>query len=124
MRISDWSSDVCSSDLVGTRHRDVVDRLLAEMEEVAQHLALDGREVADDAAAPALAPLLFGLVDRLLDLFAQARLAIAAEQQCLDTGQQAGSTVLFRSVRRSLVVGHDGVTVLALILVVIWIGDA
>src|SRR3546814_10765544 len=80
MRISDWSSDVCSSDLVGTRHRDVVDRLLAEMEEVAQHLALDGREVADDAAAPALAPLLFGLVDRLLDLFAQARLAIAAER--------------------------------------------
>src|SRR3546814_2361656 len=106
LRISDWSSDVCSSDLV------------------AQHLALDGREVADDAAAPALAPLLFGLVDRLLDLFAQARLAIAAEQQGLDTGQQAGSTVLFRSVRRSLVVGHDGVTVLALILVVIWIGDA
>src|SRR3546814_16772030 len=97
MRISDWSSDVCSSDLkhrehvldvdhpdhlveifaidrqaavsrlgekgddirearafinrddVGTRHRDVVDRLLAEMEEVAQHLALYGREVADEA---------------------------------------------------------------------------
>src|SRR3546814_1453345 len=113
--MSDWSSDVCSSDLdsrearafsnrddVGTRHRDVVDRLLAEMEEVAQHLALDGREVADDAAAPALAPLLFGLVDRLLDLFAQARRAIAAEQQGLDTGQQAGTPVLFRSDRKSV----------------------
>src|SRR3546814_19208498 len=94
------------------------------MEEVAQHLALDGREVADDAAAPALAPLLFGLVDRLLDLLAQARLAIAAEQQVLDTGQQAGPTVLFRSVRRSLVAGRDYVTVIALILFVLWIFDA
>src|SRR3546814_17109376 len=64
MRISDWSSDVCSSDL----------------------------------------------------------------QQGFEAGQQAGSTVLFRSVRRSLVVGHDGasilVGVLTLVLIVIWIGDA
>src|SRR3546814_4337803 len=126
MRISDWSSDVCSSDLrehfldvdhpdhlvemfaidrqsagprcgnevddilegrafvdgddVGARHRDVVDRLLAEMEKVAQHLAFDGRQVADDAAAAALGALLLGLVDRLLDLFAQAWLAISAKQ--------------------------------------------
>src|SRR3546814_8214106 len=79
-------------DDVGARHRDVVDRLLAEMEKVAQHLAFDGRQVADDAAAAALGALLLGLVDRLLDLFAQAWLAISAKQQGFEAGQQAGST--------------------------------
>src|SRR3546814_14588785 len=89
------------------------------MEKVAQHLAFDGRQVADDAAAAALGALLLGLVDRLLDLFAQAWLAISAKQQGFEAGQQAGSTVLFRSVRRSLVVGHDGASILVGVLTLV-----
>src|SRR3546814_9407885 len=117
MRISDWSSDVCSSDLkrrafgngddVGARHRDIVDGLLAEMEEIAQHLALDLRQVADDIAAAPVLALFLGLVDDLFDLFAQRRFLVAPEQQVSQSGPHPGpATVPFRSVRRSLVVGH------------------
>ena len=60
-------------------HRDIVDRLFAEMEEVAQHLALDLRQVADDIAAAPLLPLFLGLVEDLFDLFAKRRFLVAAE---------------------------------------------
>ena len=93
-------------DDLAARHRHIIDRLLAEVEQVAQHLALDGRQVADDAAAAALRALFLGLVDDLFDLLAQRRFAVPAEQQRPYSGPQAGSTVLFRSGRRPLLVGH------------------
>jgi len=69
------------------------------MKEVAEHLALDRGQVADDVAAAAVLALFLGLVDDLFDLFAQRRFLVAAEQQVLEPGQQPGSaTVLFRSV--------------------------
>src|SRR3546814_15603337 len=93
MRISDWSSDVCSSDLkrrafgngddVGARHRDIVDGLLAEMEEIAQHLALDLRQVADDIAAAPVLALFLGLVDDLFDLFRSEERRLGKE--CVST---------------------------------------
>ena len=89
-----------NGDDLAARHRDIVDGLLAEVEQVAHHLAFDEREVADDAAAAALVALFLGLVDDVFDLFAQRRFLVAAEQQCLQSGQQSGpTTVFFRSVR-------------------------
>ena len=85
-------------DDVGARHGDVVDRLLAEMEQVAQHLALDRRHIADDITTAPVVPLFLGLVDHLFDLLTQRRFLVAAEQQCPKPGPQAGPTVLFRSV--------------------------
>src|SRR5690606_626138 len=57
-------------DDVGPRDGDVVDRLFAEMKEVTEHLALDRRKVADNAAAAALGPFFLGLVDDVFDLLA------------------------------------------------------
>ena len=54
---------------------DVGDRALAEMEQVAEHLPLDRREVADDRR------LAFVAFDRVLYLLAERRFAVVAEQQ-------------------------------------------
>ena len=60
---------------VAARHGDVAGILLAEMEDVEQHLPLDMAEVAD-AGDLALAAL-----DRLLDLVAERRFAVVAEDE-------------------------------------------
>src|SRR3546814_78014 len=88
MRISDWSSDVCSSDLigkasrvvkgddVGSRHSDVDHPSFAEMQQVLQHLTLDEAQVA--LAAAVLVMLLY----RFLDLVAKRDFVIVSKQQC------------------------------------------
>ena len=68
-------------DNVASGHADFAGRLLAEMEQVAQHLALDGAEVAWDGP---LAVGLFGLIDRFLDFRAECRLRFVAEDQVLN----------------------------------------
>src|SRR3546814_17615028 len=50
MRISDWSSDVCSSDLCGTERHPPLSRIIAPEKRVA---ALDGILVAEVGPAPA-----------------------------------------------------------------------
>ena len=57
-------------DDVAAGDADVAGGLLAEMQQVAQHLPLGGREVAGDR------PRILGLVDRVLDLVAQRRLGL------------------------------------------------
>src|SRR3546814_12359054 len=46
MRISDWSSDVCSSDLVGLRQFGGTDRLAHDLEAAHQQIELAGRRGA------------------------------------------------------------------------------
>src|SRR3546814_5593987 len=48
MRISDWSSDVCSSDLHAARHDAAAERLETEQAQVAERL----RRVETEAAGP------------------------------------------------------------------------
>ena len=55
-------------DDVAASHADVAGGLVAEMQQVAEHLPLGGREVAGDG------PRILGLLDRFLDLLAQRRL--------------------------------------------------
>ena len=71
-------------DNVASGHADFAGRLLAEMEQVAQHLALDRAEVAGDGLAVGL----FGLIDRFLDFRAEGRLRFVAEDQVLDAPPQ------------------------------------
>src|SRR3546814_10860176 len=43
MRISDWSSDVCSSDLFTQAHKDKVEGWIAKCADEGAELAIDGR---------------------------------------------------------------------------------
>ena len=58
------------------------------MEQVAQHLPLGRGEVAGDR------PRLLGLLDRFLDLVAQRRLAIVAEEQVAHAAPEARAAVI------------------------------
>ena len=72
---------------VAASHANVAGGLLAEVEEVAQHLTFGGGEIAGRSARGALA--LLCLVDRFLDLLAQGRFAILAEDQLTHPSPQA-----------------------------------
>ena len=61
---------------------------VAEVEQVAQHDPLLRAQVAGLGFA------VFGLVDRILDLVAQRRLALAAEDQSAHAAPQARATVV------------------------------
>ena len=72
-------------DDVGARHADIARILLAEMEEVADHLAFQRRQVALGVGRGiALVP-----VDRLLQLVAQRILGFAAEDRALQPAPDA-----------------------------------
>ena len=79
---------------VAARHGEVAHRLLAEMQDVEQHLPLDLGEIA---AAQMLA---FTALDRFLDLIAQRRLAAAAEDEAL---QASPETAPFLALARTVV---------------------
>src|SRR3546814_15079750 len=70
MRISDWSSDVCSSDLIAGV-------AFTEVEQVAHHLAFERREIALGVGAG----LAFMLVDHLLEPGSKRLVGLVAEQE-------------------------------------------
>src|SRR3546814_6653739 len=95
MRISDWSSDVCSSDL--RDHRSEVGRqvVVGDLGEVLRELAVELRR---RLFAEALAQIAQGLRRRHQD-----QSVIAAVEGCrVDVvGEQVGEAALFLTVRRS-----------------------
>src|SRR5437868_11814330 len=70
-------------DDVAPRDRDLACRLVAEMQQVAQHLAFGRREVPGNRAR------LLSLLDCFLDLTAERRLAVLAEDQVTHAAPQA-----------------------------------
>ena len=75
-------------DDVGAGDGDVGDIALAEMEQVAKHLALDRGEIAHRRALALMA------FDRFLYLLAQGLLAVAAEQEGPQAAPEAGLLML------------------------------
>ncbi len=75
-------------DDVAAGHANIAGGALAEVQQVAQHLPLGRAEVAGDG------PRILGLVDRFLDLVAQRRLAVVAEDQGAHAAPQARATLV------------------------------
>ena len=100
-RLREGRHQIGERDILGhrddfaARHADVADRALAEVEEVAQHGALDRREIAGGRR------LALALLDHLLDLVAERRLALVAEQQPAQTAPQAAAMLA------TSILGHE-----------------
>jgi hypothetical protein len=77
---------------VAARHRHVAGILLAEMQDVEQHLPLDMAEIADRRR------LALAILDRLLDLVAQCRFAVIAEDQGPDPAPECAALLRARTV--------------------------
>src|SRR3546814_3819472 len=109
MRISDWSSDVCSSDLILARridqraHQVQQQRLSARRAEAIDQLA--GLQHVDERMAKVLVVSQRRLGERLLDLAESAALEEGAARQAqgtrlvfgLDRGNQGGGVKIGRA---------------------------
>jgi hypothetical protein len=90
-------------DDLAPRHGHVVGIVFGEMQEVAQHLPLDGRQVALAGGPFGLAAFLV-LVDHFLELFAQGAFAIVGVEEFADREPEPAVTVRFS--RLGFGVGH------------------
>src|SRR3546814_10587217 len=98
MRISDWSSDVCSSDLEAAR-RDLTDPLISPTDDVAIGALMRAR-FGDEVAERMVDPLVGGINAGDTD-----QLSLAATAPQLDAAARSGATSLLEacSDRKSVV---------------------
>ena len=96
-------------DDVRPRHADIAGIALPEVEQVAQHLALDGRKVADRAPAA----LVLMLVDRILDAVPQRFFVVVTEQQGADAAPYSATFVAVSIAVATGALGHVRCSVLA-----------
>src|SRR3546814_39866 len=111
MRISDWSSDVCSSDLTGTR---VTERLLSHAKGGIGDVRLIQPAAEAETRGRQQSAVLSGAV--LAGHLAQQRLIqkFALQQPCIETRQRAGIAMAVgcrlrhASPFRFVTTAHDG----------------
>ena len=91
------------------RHGNVIRVVLAEMEEIAQHLPLDRAEIAfrlllGRILVHVLVMAVFVFVDSLFELRAQRAPALSGSEYAFESGHQ--SAVTFRVSRGGVRIGH------------------
>ena len=81
-------------DDLAARHRDIVGVVLGKMQQVAQHLAFNQRQVARAAVfGRILAVLVLVLVDRVFELRTQRAFAVIGVEEFPDSEDQPAATL-------------------------------
>jgi hypothetical protein len=76
---------------VTARHGDIANRSFPEMKEIAQHLALNARQIAFAVRFT----IFFGFIDRILNLIAERRFSVTEEQGPKTRPYSAATAILW-----------------------------